>query len=408
MKQTNLFTKTIKELPKDEQSYNAQVLIRAGFIDKVAAGVYSFLPLGLRVLNNIRRIITEEMEAVGGQEISLTALAPKDLWVRTGRLETIDIIFRLAGSDQKEYVLNPTHEEEVSPLIKKFVTSYKDLPFSVFQIQTKFRNEKRAKAGLIRGREFLMKDLYSFHANQEDLDKYYDNVLEAYHKFYRRVGLGEKTYLTLADGGSFSKYSHEFQTFTEAGEDIVYCCDACRLGINREIIANQKTCPNCGNADLIERKAVEVGNIFKLGTKFSEPFNLSYRDAQGNENLVLMGCYGIGLSRVLGAIVEVCHDEQGIIWPAEIAPFKVHLLSLNQDEEAEKIYQSLRALGCEVLFDNRDKAAGEKFAEADLIGCPWRVLVSAKTLAAGGVELKARSEKDVKIVTPEDLIKYLK
>ncbi|BFD25143.1 MAG: aminoacyl--tRNA ligase-related protein [Candidatus Parcubacteria bacterium] len=408
MKQANLFTKTIKELPKDEQSYNAQALIRAGFIDKVSAGIYSFLPLGLKVLNNIRRIIVEEMEAVGGQEISLTALAPKDLWAKTSRLETMDVLFRLAGSDQKEYVLNPTHEEEVSPLAKKFVTSYKDLPFSVFQIQTKFRNEKRAKSGLLRGREFLMKDLYSFHTDQEDLDNYYERVLQAYYKIYERLGLKEKTYLTFAAGGSFSKYSHEFQTFTEAGEDLIYCCDACRLAVNREIIAEQKTCPGCGNADLIERKAVEVGNIFKLGTAFSKPFNLTYRTADGEEKLVVMGCYGIGLSRVLGAVVEVCHDERGIIWPATIAPFKIHLLSLNQDEAAARIYQDLQAAGFEVLFDDRDKGAGEKFAEADLIGCPWRVVVSAKTLAAGGVEVKARSGSKEEIVNTADLIKYLK
>ena len=253
-----------------------------------------------------------------------------------------------------------------------------------------------------------MKDLYSFHTDQEDLDNYYERVLQAYYKIYERLGLKEKTYLTFAAGGSFSKYSHEFQTFTEAGEDLIYCCDACRLAVNREIIAEQKTCPGCGNADLIERKAVEVGNIFKLGTAFSKPFNLTYRTADGEEKLVVMGCYGIGLSRVLGAVVEVCHDERGIIWPATIAPFKIHLLSLNQDEAAARIYQDLQAAGFEVLFDDRDKGAGEKFAEADLIGCPWRVVVSAKTLAAGGVEVKARSGSKEEIVNTADLIKYLK
>jgi len=408
MKQSQLFTRTIKELPKDEMSFNAQTLIRAGFIDKVAAGVYSFLPLGLRVLNNIRGIISEEMEAVGGQEISMTAFASKEMWSATGRFDTMDVLFKLSGSDQKEYVLNPTHEEVVTPLAKKFVTSYKDLPFSVFQIQTKFRNEKRAKAGLMRGREFLMKDLYSFHTSQEDLDAYYEKVLVSYTRIFERVGLGDLTYMTFASGGTFSKYSHEFQTLTDAGEDIIYTCPKCKMAINKEIIEDQNTCPKCGNKDLIQEKAVEVGNIFKLGTKYSEPFDLSYMDAQGDKKLVIMGCYGIGLSRVMGTIVEVCHDDKGIIWPETVAPFNIHLISLNQNEKAEKIYNDLKAAGFEVLFDDRDKGAGEKFADADLIGCPIRLVLSVKTLENENIEMKYRKETESKLIPLSDLINNLK
>lgn len=408
MKQSALFTRTVKELPKDEASFNAQALIRAGFVDKLSAGVYSFLPLGWKVLNKIRNIIIEEMEAIGGQEVSLPALAPKENWQATGRWETLDVLFKMQGSDEKEYALNPTHEEVATPLAKKFIFSYRELPMAFFQIQTKFRNEKRAKSGLMRGREFLMKDLYSFHTNQEDLDDYYEKAIVAYQNIFKRLGLSDLTYLTFASGGSFSKYSHEFQTLTEAGEDLIYICDNCRVAVNKEIIAEQTSCPKCGNKELREEKAVEVGNIFKLGTKFSQPFNLQYQSADGAKQDVIMGCYGLGLSRVLGTIVEVCHDEKGMIWPASVAPFKVHLLSLKENEAAEKIYQDLRSQGIEVLYDDRDLQAGEKFADADLIGCPYRVVVSKKTLEVGSVEIKKRSEEKSELISLEKLTTILR
>lgn len=408
MKQSRLFTRTVKELPKDEASFNAQALIRAGFVDKLSAGVYSFLPLGWKVLNKIRNIIIEEMEAIDGQELSLPALAPKENWQATGRWETIDVLFKTQGSDEKEYALNPTHEEIATPLAKKFIFSYRELPMAFFQIQTKFRNEKRAKSGLMRGREFLMKDLYSFHANQEDLDNYYERATAAYQNIFNRLGLGDLTYLTFASGGSFSKYSHEFQTLTPAGEDLIYVCKDCKVAVNKEIIAEQSTCPKCGNKNLQEEKAVEVGNIFKLGTKFSQPFGLQYQAADGSKQDVIMGCYGLGLSRVLGTIVEVCHDEKGIIWPTSIAPFKVHLLSLKENEAAEKIYNELSAQGIEVLYDDRDLQAGEKFADADLIGCPYRVVVSKKTLESGSVEIKKRSEEKSELVSMENLVTILR
>ncbi|MDA3803125.1 MAG: His/Gly/Thr/Pro-type tRNA ligase C-terminal domain-containing protein [Patescibacteria group bacterium] len=398
MRQSDLFTKTIKEIPKDEQSFNAQTLIRAGFIDKLASGIYSYLPLGLKVLNKIRNIVVSEMEDLGGQEISMPSLATKENWLATGRWDTMDVLFKLGAADKKEYALNPTHEEIISPLASKFISSYKDLPFSVFQIQTKFRNEKRAKAGLMRGREFLMKDLYSFHENQVDLDAFYERAILSYERIFDKVGLGDKTFLTYASGGSFSKYSHEFQTESESGEDIVYYCPNCDIGINKEIIDEQKNCPKCENSDLEEKKSIEVANIFKLGTKYSKPFNLVYKDREGNDKTVIMGCYGIGISRIMGSVVEVCHDDKGIIWPENIAPFKVHLLSLSADNEAEEIYKQLQEAGIEVLYDNRKASPGEKFADSDLIGCPYRLLVSSRSLKEGKAELKHRKSGEVEMI----------
>lgn len=407
MKQSQLFTRALKDIPKDETSYNAQALIRAGFIDKVGAGIYSFLPLGLRVLNKISAIIRQEMEAVGGQEVLMPALLPKDVWTKTGRWDNFDALFKLQGNEKKDYALGATHEEIVTPLAQKFALSYQQLPFSIFQIQVKFRNELRAKAGLMRGREFLMKDMYSFHTDQADLDRYYDLVIPAYHKIYQRLGLGDITYLTYAAGGSFSKYSHEFQTISVAGEDIIHICSACKVAVNREIIKEQSVCPLCGRGDLKEERAIEVGNIFKLGTRFSDSFEFNYLDSEGKSKPVVMGCYGIGPSRVMGAIVEASHDEKGIIWPTSLAPFKVHLLSLQQNERAEKVYQALQAKGIEVLYDDRELSAGEKFAEADLIGCPYRLLISAKTIAAGGLELKRRDEEESSLIPDSEIIEIL-
>ena len=404
MKQSILFTKTLKDAPKDETSLNAITLIRAGFVDKVGAGIYTFLPLGMRVMEKILKVIREEINSTGGQEILMPALLPKEAWETTGRWENFDALFKLTGSDSREYALGATHEEAVTPLAKKFIFSYRELPFSVYQIQTKFRNEKRAKAGLLRGREFLMKDQYSFHANQEDLDRFYEEVKAAYYRIYERLGVGEITYLTYASGGAFSKYSHEFQTLAQAGEDHIYICDHCQIAVNREIIEEQNSCPVCGNAELREEKAIEVGNIFKLGTRFSRACNLNYTTAEGESEEVIMGCYGIGPSRLLGTIVEVYHDEKGLKWPKEIAPFQVHLLSLKSNKEAEEIYQKLIAQGVEVLYDDRDVSAGEKFADADLIGVPERVVVSAKTLAEDSVEIKNRDSEKIETIKIKDYV----
>jgi len=408
MKQSKIFTKTTKELPKDETSYNAQILIKAGFIDKLGAGVYSFLPLGHLVHEKIKNIIRQEMEAIGGQEILMPALNPKENWEKTGRWDGLEVLFKLKGKDKKEYALAATHEEVVVPLVKRHIFSYKDLPVYVFHIQTKFRDEPRAKAGLLRGREFSMKDLYSFHTSEADLDDYYEKVKVAYFKIFSRIGLGEVTFFTFASGGSFSKYSHEFQTLSAAGEDIISICDQCKLAVNKEIIEEQKACPQCGQQDLKQAKAIEVGNIFKLGSRYSKPFGLTFTDGSGKPHDVLMGCYGLGPSRALGTIVEVHHDEKGIIWPEAVAPFACHLVSLNKNEEAEKIYEQLVSGGVDALYDDREISAGEKFVDADLIGIPYRLVVSAKSLQAGGVEMKKRNEKEGKIVKIVELIKYLK
>jgi prolyl-tRNA synthetase len=407
MRQSKLFFKTQKEYPKGETSVNARLLIRANFIDKLMAGVYSFLPLGLRVMKKIENIIREEINAIGGQEIFMPSLQPKENWLTTGRWETMDDLYKVKDKSGREFVLGPTHEEIISPLVKKFINSYKDLPICLYQFQNKFRMELRAKSGLVRGREFLMKDLYSFHLSQKDLDNYYQKAIGAYKKIFERTGLGDKTFVTVASGGSFSKYSHEFQTISPAGEDTIFICNKCGLAINQEIKSEIKECQGCGGKDFRQEKAIEVGNIFKLGTKYSAPFDLMVKDEKGENKTLIMGCYGIGLSRLMGTIVEVYNDKQGIIWPESIAPFIIHLISLDKNKEAEKIYKLLRKKNIEVLYDDRGVSAGEKFADADLIGIPWRLVISEKTLASRKVELKNRSEKKTQLLTLEQIIKNI-
>ena len=371
MKQSELFTKTIKENPKDEKSINAQLLIRAGFIDKLGAGIYSYLPLGLMVIENIKNIVREEMNKIGGQEILMPSLHPKENWEITGRWG-VEEMYKIKDENLG---LGWTHEEIITPLIKKHATS---LPKYIYQIQTKFRNELRAKSGILRGREFLMKDLYSFHTSEDDLNDYYEKVKEAYFKIYDRCGLKEKTFLTVASGGEFSSsISHEFQTITESGEDNIYTCKNCGCSFNKEIFDSK--C-DCGSTEFEEKKSIEVGNIFKLGEKYSKPFNM--------DNIV-MGCYGIGITRVMGAIVEVFNDDLGIIWPKEVAPFNVHLLEL--DTDANEIYNDLQKNGIKVLYDNRIKSAGEKLSDCDLIGIPIRIILSKKTLEKNCVEIKRRN-----------------
>ncbi len=398
MLQSKLFTKTQKEDPREEESTNAKLLIRAGYVDKTMAGVYTFLPLGWKVIKKIEEIIRREMVALGGEEISMPTLQPKKNWETTGRYDAYDTLFKFQSFFTKtDYVLGPTHEEIVSPLVGKFVSSYKDLPVRIFQIQNKFRDEKRSKSGLLRGREFLMKDLYSFDADPKELEKYYEKVKKSYAKIFRAVGIGRQTYLTYASGGTFSKYSHEFQTLTNAGEDAIYVCDKCRLAVNREIIEDvHGACPECGNKNLREEKAIEVGNIFPLKTRFSSAFGLKFAGANGVENEIFMGCYGIGLNRLMGTIVEVSHDERGIIWPEAVAPFKFHIVELKKGK-GRALYEKLIKSGAEVLYDDRDATAGEKFADADLIGIPWRLVVSDKT--KDKVEVRKRSESKSKLIS---------
>ncbi|MEK7069877.1 MAG: aminoacyl--tRNA ligase-related protein, partial [Patescibacteria group bacterium] len=315
MRQSKLLPRTRKEAPKDEVSLNAQLLIRAGFIDKLMAGVYTYLPLGLRVFKKIENIIREEMIIAGGQEILMPSLQPKENWEKTGRWDTVDSLFRFTSHYSKiDFALGPTHEEVISPLVKKFNLSHKDLPVGFFQFQNKFRDEKRAKSGILRAREFVMKDFYSFHADEKDMDNYYESMKARYKSIFDICGIGEKTYMTFASGGSFSQYSHEYQTVTSAGEDIIYICDKCGVAVNKEIVSNKPECPQCGNKELKEEKAVETGNIFKLKDKFSQPFGLDFTNEKGEKKPILMGCYGIGLGRLMGTAVEVSNDGNGIIW----------------------------------------------------------------------------------------------
>ncbi len=416
MLQSKLFTKTRKEAPKDEVAENAKLLIRAGFVHKEMAGVYSYLPLGLRVLRNLENIIREEMNKLGGQELFLSALQGKEIWEKTNRWDdrVVDNWFKTKLKNNAELSLAFTHEEPIARIMSQFVSSYKDLPFSAYQFQVKFRNEARAKSGIMRAREFLMKDLYSFSRNENEHDSFYKKAKEAYERIFASVGLADVTYITFASGGSFSKYSHEFQTICETGEDIIYVSEDKKIAVNKEVY-DDKTLKDLGlkKEELKEKKAIEVGNIFSLGTKFSDAFNLYYADENGEKHPVIMGCYGLGVSRLMGAIVEIFSDEKGIIWPESVAPFRVHLLRLGESSEiashADSVYAGLQKAGIEVLYDERkDASAGEKFADSDLIGIPWRVVVSAKTSASGKLELKNRKTGEVKMINEEDLLNHVK
>ena len=560
MRYSKLFGKTKHEVPCDANSINAQLLTKGGFIDKLSSGIYSFLPLGLRVLKNINKIIREEMDAIDGQELLLPSLHPIDIWKTTGRDVTMDDIFYRTKAGDKDFVFAPSHEEAVTPLVKKFVQSYKDLPLSVYQLQTKFRNEPRAKSGLLRGREFGMKDMYSFHTSEEDLDQYYKKAIEAYLNVYTRVGL--EAYVLEASGGAFSdKYSHEFSIITDAGEDTMILCKNCKFAQNLEVaegkydnpssdeeekplekievergksvadnakahnvddwrilksvvymiedqgpigilirgdfkvnedklqryfkknlrplksvelekyglvegfispigengkqidtidfiadnsikemknfvtgankmnidfvganlgrdfqvkdfadfveVKSSFKCPKC-NHELTEEKAVEAGNIFKLGTKFSEAFDLKYTDSDGKKKIVVMGCYGIGNTRLLGTIVEASHDENGIIWPKSVAPYLVNIVQLGDNDEvttmANKIYQLLHEKNIDTLLDDRDVRAGEKFKDSDLIGIPLRIVISKRTLGENCIEWKERNSNEARNVKIDDLI----
>lgn len=406
MKQSQLFTKTQKDAPKDEVSLNAQLLTRAGFVYKEMAGVYSFLPLGLRVINKIAGIVREEMDKTGGVEMQSSALQSKEVWEKSGRWDdaVVDNWFKAQLKNGSEIGLAFTHEEPIANIMTNFISSYKDLPVYVYDIRTVFRNEARAKSGIMRGREFFWKALYSFSKDEAAHNEYYEKAKIAYKNVFERVGMGKETFITFASGGSFSKYSHEFQTVSEAGEDIIYVDEEKKIAVNREVY-NDEVLKDLGleKGKLVEKKAIEVGNIFSLGYKFSEPFNLKYRDQEGNEQLVFMGSYGIGISRLMGTVAEIHHDEKGLVWPEAVAPFQVHLLSLKQDEEAQKIYDMLTKDGIEVLFDDRDVSAGQKFADSDLIGIPYRMVVSEKSLKAGGVEVKKRDEEKSEIIDLESL-----
>jgi prolyl-tRNA synthetase len=416
MKQSQLFTKTRSEAPKDEVSKNAELLIRAGFIHKEMAGVYVFLPLGLRVLENIKKIVREEMNRIGGQEMMMTTLQPKELWEKTNRWDdaVVDNWFKTSLKNGTELGVGLTHEEPFVDAIGEYIQSYKDLPILAYQIQNKFRNELRAKSGLLRGREFVMKDMYSFARTEEEHDELYENAADAYHKVYTRLGIGDITKRTFADGGIFTKkFSDEFQTLSDIGEDLVYVDDAKNIAINKEIYTDETLEKlNINKDDLVERKGIEVGNIFPLETKYTEALGVRYKDEKGEMRPIIMGCYGIGISRLVGTLVEIFAADKGMIWPEEVSPFKVHLIDLSQGDEEIKgkvdaFYKELQNNNIEVLLDDRDARAGEKFADADLIGIPHRIIISKKTEAAGALEYTNRITGETVGKTKEEILEIL-
>lgn len=412
MRQTHLFTKTRKEAPADETAKNAQLLIQGGFIYKNMAGAYSFLPLGLRVVNRINTIIREEMDAIGGQEMHMPSLQDPALWKQSDRWddEKVDVWFKSELKAGGEVGLAWTHEEVLTDIMTHFVSSYKDLPKFPYQIQTKFRNEMRAKSGIMRTREFWMKDLYSFCATQEEHDAFYQAAGDAYMRIFDRLGIGDRTYMTFASGGAFTKFSHEFQTLADAGEDVVYVSEDKNVAVNEEVLEEADLSELGVSKDELEkRKSIEVGNIFSLGTKFSEALGLTYKNDAGENVPVIMGSYGIGPARAMGTIVDLLADEKGIVWPESVAPYKVHLVGLNLDDSevrdyADGIYTALTKRGAEVLYDDRIEARpGEKFADSDLIGIPYRVVVSKKTKEEGKFEVVIRKTGETNFLTEDEL-----
>lgn len=406
MKLSQSFLKTLRNAPKDESSKNAELLIRAGYIHKELAGVYDYLPLGLKVLENIKNIIRKELNKIGGEELLMSSLQNPELWQKTDRWDDqkVDIWFKTKLNAGGEVGLAPTHEEPLTNLLKDYVSSYKDLPLAIYQFQTKFRNELRAKSGIMRTREFLMKDLYSFHTSETDLDAYYEKVEKAYENIYRELGIGAETHETFASGGVFSKYSHEFQTFLPVGEDTVYYNEDCSVVLNEEVLNDEVLADlNVSRSELKETRAAEVGNIFKLKFKYSEPLGLNFIDQENTKKTVYMGCYGIGVSRVMGVIVEKFADEKGLVWPENIAPFKYYLIAIGEEGEkiAEKLYENNED---RFIYDDRNLRPGEKFADAELLGIPYRVVVSDKTLAEGKIEVVSRMTGEKTLLTVEEFI----
>lgn len=410
MRQSKLFTKTRREAPSDETAKNAQLLIRAGFIHKEMAGVYAFLPLGKLVIEKISKIVREEMNEIGGQEVQMTTLQPKEIFEKTDRWDDtkVDNWFKTKLANGTEVGMGLTHEEPIVDALSDYVNSYKDLPIFIYQIQPKFRNELRAKSGLLRGREFLMKDMYSFARTQEEHEELYEKVALAYHKIYDRFGIGDITYRTYADGGIFtSRFSDEFQTLSDVGEDTIYLDENKRIAVNKEVYTDENLSKmGLKKDELIEKRSIEVGNIFPLESKYTDALNVYYTDLNGEKKSIIVGCYGIGISRLMGVIAEIFSDDRGLVWPEVIAPFRFHIVEISsQNEEvkkvAEKIYEKLGKEN--TLYDDREARAGEKFADADLIGIPYQIIVSEKNLEAGKLEFKNRLTGEVKMISEDEL-----
>lgn len=413
MRTSELFTKTTKNVPADEVAKNAKLLIQAGFVYKEMAGAYSYLPLGLRVVENIKQIVREEMNAIRSNELIMTSLQRRELWEKTGRWddETVDVWFKSKLKDDTEVGFGWTHEEPIVEMMKSYVHSYKDLPIGLYQFQTKMRNELRAKSGIMRGREFVMKDMYSFHVSAEELESYYNETIEAYKRVFARLGLGDETYVTFASGGAFTKFSHEFQTICDAGEDVIYLHREKNIAINEEVLEDAIKELGVSRDELEKIKTAETGNIFNFGTQKTDELGLFFTDKDGKQQSLHIGSYGIGITRVMGVIAEKFSDEKGLVWPANIAPFKVYLARLGADEAvssaADELYERLTEKGITVLYDDSDKRAGEKFADADLIGLPYRIVVSSRTVENGKHELKGRTAPEAELLEAGEIVKVL-
>lgn len=412
MRRTELFIKTSKTAPADEVAKNAQLLIRAGFVYKVMAGVYAYTPLGLRVLEKIKQIVREEMNAVQGQELIMSSLQRKDTWDITGRWDdgAVDVWFKSKLKDDTEVGFGWSHEEAIIEMMKQSIQSYKDLPQSVYQFQTKMRNELRAKSGIMRGREFVMKDMYSMHTSAEDCDAYYDRVIEAYNKVFERLGLGESTFVTFASGGAFTKFSHEFQTICDAGEDTLYVNPERTVAVNSEVLEDATSELGIDKSTLMPVTTAEVGNIFKFGTEKSQKMDFCYTGEDGKRHPIYLASYGIGITRVMGVLVEKMADNKGLVWPANVAPYAVYLVSIGTEgtKKADELYEQLIATGVEVLYDDRDERPGTKFADAELMGLPYRVTVSDKLVGEDRYEFTPRNSGEVSLLTPEQLLAKLK
>lgn len=412
MRVSQLFTKTSKTAPADEVAKNAQLLIRAGYVYKEMAGAYAYLPLGIRVVEKIKQIVREEMNAIDSNELIMTSLQRKDVWEQTGRWndDVVDVWFKSKLQDETEVGFGWSHEEPIVEMLKQYIQSYKDLPISLYQFQTKMRNELRAKSGVMRGREFVMKDMYSFHASADDLDAYYNQTIEAYKRVFDRLGLGSDTYVTFASGGAFTKFSHEFQTICDAGEDVIYLHRGKNIAINEEVIDEAVQELGIDRGDLEKVKTAETGNIFNFGTQKTDEMGLYFTDSEGKKRSLYIGSYGIGVTRVMGVVVEKFADEKGLIWPEAIAPFKVYLVRIGGDAaiaHADELYDELTAKGIEVLYDDRNERPGVKFADAELMGIPYRVTVSDRLIEADEYEFTARVGGETQKLTRDGLLAKL-
>ena len=410
MRVSQLFTKTSKTTPADEVAKNAQLLIRAGFVHKEMAGVYAYLPLGLRVVEKIKQVVREEMNAIQSNELIMTGLQRKEVWEKTGRWDdkVVDVWFKTKLQDETELGLGWSHEEPIVEMLKQYVQSYKDLPISLYQFQTKMRNELRAKSGIMRGREFVMKDMYSFHTGAEELDAYYEETIEAYKRVYKRLGIGDDTYVTFASGGAFTKFSHEFQTICDAGEDIIYLHRGKNIAVNEEVLDEAVKELGIERDELEKVKTAEVGNIFNFGSQKTDEIGLKFTDKTGQQQSIYMGSYGIGITRVMGVIAEKFADDAGLVWPEVVAPYHVYLATIGDvSKEADALYAELTAKGVEVLYDDRDERPGAKFADAELMGIPHRVVISPKLIEQSSYEYKARARGEAEILTHDQLLDRL-